>query len=577
MSCRQRIVVGIDFGTSNSGFSVAWALQTSPDDVEVLSAWPGGGNSTSTSGNIFHHQLIRSETTPRVPTTISYENNQILWGHQTSMFGEVIRGIKLLLDPTQEIKHTPVAESKKILEKYNKDPADVARDHLQLLIAKTKEVLKCRFGDAIETMEIQYVMTVPAVWTDKAKNNTLTAATEAGIPVTDLTLVSEPEAAALYCLKSIQPNTIKNGDAVLICDAGGGTVDLISYCVKSIHPLRLEEATAGTGNICGSVLLDKRFEDHLIGILGERKYRNLSQKSREFAMKYWQENIKPHFAGLSDEDDSGYSGVDYFVPLAGVGDKRMIGLESGLLTLSQQTTGGIFNPVVDEIEALIQEQMVEVSSTGKQIKAILLVGGFGSSECLLKRLRSAIINVTVMQPPNALLNVSRGAVLRGLEGNQVNKRIGRRHYGVSFSQKYDPKIHHRTDKYWNSFYKEWSVDNRMSWCIKRSESLLMKKDFVNHPIPLKAAEQDLRCVEDSLYICNMDDAPDSKTADVFKFCTLKTYLSAIPRSFFKLRTDSRGKKYYRIDYQIVMTPTSASLLFHFEFNGVSYGSVQAKY
>jgi hypothetical protein len=32
-----------------------------------------------------------------------------------------------------------------------------------------------------------------------------------------------------------------------------------------------------------------------------------------------------------------------------------------------------------------------------------------------------------------------------------------------------------------------------------------------------------------------------------------------------------------IPYQIAITPTSASILFNLEFNGVSYGSVQDKY
>lgn len=55
-----RIVVGIDFGTTFSGFvtdrnvksvlkadddSIAWALEDCPDDIEVIQTWPAGGNS----------------------------------------------------------------------------------------------------------------------------------------------------------------------------------------------------------------------------------------------------------------------------------------------------------------------------------------------------------------------------------------------------------------------------------------------------------------------------------------------------------------------------------------------------
>jgi hypothetical protein len=37
------------------------------------------------------------------------------------------------------------------------------------------------------------------------------------------------------------------GDAFVICDAGGGTVDLISYEVTALDPLELKELIPGTG------------------------------------------------------------------------------------------------------------------------------------------------------------------------------------------------------------------------------------------------------------------------------------------------------------------------------------------
>lgn len=46
-----------------------------------------------------------------------------------------------------------------------------------------------------------------------------------------LQIVSEPEAAATYALDAMNPHVIKVGDTFVLCDAGGGTVDLISYCV----------------------------------------------------------------------------------------------------------------------------------------------------------------------------------------------------------------------------------------------------------------------------------------------------------------------------------------------------------
>lgn len=69
--------------------------------------------------------------------------------------------------------------------------------------------------------KVQFVLTVPAVWSDSAKDATLKAAEKAGMGKRhELQLISEPEAAAVYTLKAIQPNHLKIGDNFIVCDAG---------------------------------------------------------------------------------------------------------------------------------------------------------------------------------------------------------------------------------------------------------------------------------------------------------------------------------------------------------------------
>lgn len=80
-----------------------------------------------------------------------------------------------------------------------------------------------------------------------------------------LQIVSEPEAAAIYVLKAMDPHDIMVGDTFVLCDAGGGTVDLISYTVTSLKPiLTVDEAAPGTGGVCGSTFLNRIFQSHLI-------------------------------------------------------------------------------------------------------------------------------------------------------------------------------------------------------------------------------------------------------------------------------------------------------------------------
>jgi molecular chaperone DnaK (HSP70) len=95
-----------------------------------------------------------------------------------------------------------------------------------------EEVLVQKGGNIYREDQVRYCLTVPAMWTDKAKNLMRRAATKAGIIQPDdhrdrLMLVSEPEAAALYCEKHCGTYKLGPGDRFLICDDGGGTVDLV--------------------------------------------------------------------------------------------------------------------------------------------------------------------------------------------------------------------------------------------------------------------------------------------------------------------------------------------------------------
>jgi len=99
-------------------------------------------------------------------------------------------------------------------------------------------------------------------------------------------MVTEPEAAALYTLKSLklqdEEEPIVPGDCFVLCDAGGGTVDLISYRAKQTTPtLQLEEAAIGTGDKCGASLIDRNFRKWLEARLGKDNFQKLSGKSAE--------------------------------------------------------------------------------------------------------------------------------------------------------------------------------------------------------------------------------------------------------------------------------------------------------
>lgn len=155
--------------------------------------------------------------------------------------GDAVRGVKLLLDRSKEIRYGPAIESDEMIKRMSKEPVDVAGQYLKKIVSHGQRILDRRgIGGLMKTMDVQYILTVPAVWSDKAKDLTLQAAYHAGISRSHLSLLSEPEAAAVYTIRTIHPNSIavcafslalspmanksQKGDCFIVCDAGGGTV-----------------------------------------------------------------------------------------------------------------------------------------------------------------------------------------------------------------------------------------------------------------------------------------------------------------------------------------------------------------
>jgi molecular chaperone DnaK (HSP70) len=71
---------------------------------------------------------------------------------------------------------------------------------------------------------VEYIVTVPAIWTDMTKALTKACAIEAGLGSADGTIemIREPEAAGLHALQSGIGLTLQAGETFVLCDAGGG-------------------------------------------------------------------------------------------------------------------------------------------------------------------------------------------------------------------------------------------------------------------------------------------------------------------------------------------------------------------
>jgi hypothetical protein len=202
---------------------------------------------------------------------------------------------------------------------YEKKAKDFAIDFLTSLRKHVVSTLSGKFGSqAFKALQQEWIITVPAVWSLQAKETTRTCAEAAGMGKgSTLQMISEPEAAAAYTLHKLEPHNLRVNDNIVICDAGGGTVDLITYRIKRLPPtLQVEESGIPSGGKCGSVFLNRIFEDWVDKKLGH-SVASLSAESRAEMIRQFELYVsirRPFFSPGSvitkEELFSGFGGCD---------------------------------------------------------------------------------------------------------------------------------------------------------------------------------------------------------------------------------------------------------------------------
>lgn len=308
--------------------------------------------------------------------------------------------------------------------------------------------------DYFQMCEKEFVLSVPAVWSDKAKDLTLKvgfacsvhlyishranacqhqAAKKAGIhPVT---LIKEPEAAALHILTT-HDHSIKAGDSFMICDAGGGTVDLITYEVKNIQPLELAELVPGIGGMVGSLGLNELFEEAVQRLVGEDQFESLKGTiGWAKALNEFDKTIKIGFNG--DVTDIHF--VNF--PMARLKDDPAENLYGSCWEMTGDVLQDIFDPIIRDVLQLVAGQVADATSKrgNRRLKGIFLVGGFGSSRYLKQRLEEVYEpdGIQIIQPHDSWGAIVKGAALsRVYNQASVISTQAVRHYGVSAMQRY---------------------------------------------------------------------------------------------------------------------------------------------
>ncbi|KAF9343329.1 Heat shock 70 kDa protein 12A [Mortierella sp. AD094] len=411
-------------------------LDFDPNDYPIVVAIDFG--TTFSPKQDFHYAKT---PTLNLYQEVDGECRMVEWGWKSKLKMKTPAASKYI----QLSQYKPYLDESLILASWNNKVSvpNAISDYLNAIHEYVAEKILKDFGPSKSRKSFRYCLTVPAMWSDKAKDVMRKAAIRAGL-ITDadhpdrLVLVSEPEAAALYCEKACKQYDLGHGDQFMICDAGGGTVDLIVYEIASTSQgQHLSEVTKGHGASCGSIFIDLNFSNLLVKKF-EGQGADIPKNVIQTLVETFAYQLKPQFDG----DEELYLTIPRDNCFDDIKDPGSIGIKGGYMYLDpSELKKVVFEPVVKQVLGLIQGQLC----SAKDCSAIFMVGGFGSSSYLLDRVEQEFGGrvKTISAPYKPEMAVVCGAVYVGLNPKMVTARVTRRCYGThiytDFEEGIDPE------------------------------------------------------------------------------------------------------------------------------------------
>ncbi|KAF9170541.1 Heat shock 70 kDa protein 12A [Mortierella sp. AD011] len=221
----------------------------------------------------------------------------------------------------------------------------------------------------------------------------------------------------------------------MICDAGGGTVDLIVYEITfTSQGRRLSEVTKGHSASCGSMFIDVNLGNLLTGKF-KRQGAEIPKNVIQTMVETFAYQLKPQFDGEEDM----YLALPRNKCFDYIKDPKSTGIDGGYMSLKAvELKKLVFEPVIKQVLTLIQGQL----NGAKSCTAIFMVGGFGSSSYLLQRVKREFgIKVkTIASPSRPEMAFVCGAVYAGLNPKIVTARVTCRCYGVGVNERFEEGV-----------------------------------------------------------------------------------------------------------------------------------------
>ncbi|KAL3885511.1 hypothetical protein ACJMK2_025564 [Sinanodonta woodiana] len=513
------MVAAIDFGTTYSGWAYSFRDQFIKDPTHVhAKVWSGG-------------QLVSE----KAPTTVLIEPD----GKTFKAFGYEAEDVYAELAEAGEhrkwfyFRRFKMLLMDKIGLKRGLNIEDAtgkelsAKTVFSMVIKYLKDDLlkECatRIAGIVQPNDIMWVLTVPAIWNDSAKQFMREAAMEAGLSSKQFKIALEPETASLFCrhlplnrmIGETDISKMTPGSTYMVLDAGGGTVDITVHQV--LEGGGLKEIHKASGGAWGGTKVDEAYRQFLISIVGDSVFQNFCnnhmddylEMTRDFEIKKRKFDPSPKRTAFGLDTEPSKTVIRFPVAL-----KEMFENESHKdiqtaikqTTLSEQITFSRDKLIVDAriIKSFFEEatrsivdhvKMLFSKPALSDVSTILLVGGFSEAKMLQDAIKKEFTNRKYAVPHEAGLVVLKGAVVFGHDTGAISERIAKYTYGVAITTRFIEGEH---DERYKVVDDDGNVkcNNIFSKHVQIGQSIQWNKSFQNeyHSPDSKASNVTIRLI-----------------------------------------------------------------------------------
>ncbi|KAL3879605.1 hypothetical protein ACJMK2_031893 [Sinanodonta woodiana] len=458
MATKTMLVAAIDFGTTYSGWAFSFKHEYDTDPTKIAARqWHGGQMVSMKSPTTVLIKPDRKtfdsfgyEAETRYSELASDDNNEHNKWYYFRRFKMMLHG-KMGLDRHIDIED----ETQKPL---------LAKTVFSLVIRYLKEDMLKNIKDRlssghIKDDEITWVLTVPAIWTDAAKQFMREAAVEAGIENENLKIALEPETASIFCRllpveKMIEGGGMgcfKPGSVYMVLDAGVGTIDITVHEVLSVG--KLKELHKASGGAWGGNQVDEAYRQFLISLVGNPIFHRFQVECKEDYLDIFRDfEIKKR--DITPDNDNKVtiripsslkeifedeSGEDLRKAIMQTKYSNEVSLTGDKLRINASVMKSLFSNAIQSTVSHVKELMKD--KIVRSISSILMVGGFSESKMLQHAIRTSFPNVRIIIPYEAGLVILKGAVVFGHSPSSVSHRVCKYTYSIAKTVPFDSEKH----------------------------------------------------------------------------------------------------------------------------------------